>query len=472
MIPADTSLSMERVRVGVRFASEFAVSRRTVVKVGGEVGSLWPLFNDERPVPIAPFEIDTCATSLGLLSSLMGPALGNAERAEMIEQALVTLISLRRVDGSWPSIRLTPSISAKDHMEGIVNDTIFAVQALLSAGFLAPDGDPGVPPTPASAAELSSAAARAAWLQESVDWIERNRVGMGWYYTDTTHMASPDQYGPAVGPTASMVVLLDEWMSLIRPEHGVSYHLRLRAMRDDAISWLKSAQAGSGGFGRSYGGPPLLGHTALAVLALLRGADSSRDELGLAARWLVRRTSKRKVRKLVVADCFDEYEQLLSRGRSRYVKRIISHEYPIEALLVRAMGALLLDFRFRSAALTQGLQQRVAGMGEMLLDRQAEDGTLKGSFRSRRVTAGEHAPVYWVYQGVLALRVLQELCAEGFLREGQAVRSAVIVAIMSVALFVIYLWANEWSVSVMPTLALIASGILVNLLTYFLTRNR
>ena len=111
-------------------------------------------------------------------------------------------------------------------------------------------------------------------------------------------------------------------------------------------------------------------------------------------------------------------------------------------------------------------------MGEMLLDRQAEDGSLKGSFRGRRATAGEHAPVYWVYQGVLALNVLQELCAEGFLREGQAVRSVVIVGIMSVALFVIYLWANDWSASLRPTLALIASGILVNLLTYFLTRNR
>jgi hypothetical protein len=472
LIPADTSLSVERIRVGVRLAGELTVSRRTVVKVGGEMGSLWPLFNDDRPVPIAHFEIDTCATSLGLLSSLEAAVLAPADRVELTEQALVTLVSLRRADGSWPSIRLTPSISAKDHMEGIVNDTIFAVQALLHTGFLAPDGDPGVPRTPASTGQLSSAAGRAAWLAESVAWIERNRVGMGWYYTDTTHMANPDQYGPAVGPTASMVVLLDEWMSLIRPEHGVGYHLRLREMRNDAISWLKSAQAGSGGFGRSQGGPPLLGHTALAVLALLCTTDSNRDELGLAARWLVRKTSKRKLRKLVVADCFDEYEQLVSRGRSRYVKRVISHEYPIEALLVRVMGALLLDFRFRPAGLTQLLQQRVAGVGEMLLDRQAEDGALKGSFRSRRVTSGEHAPVYWVYQGILALRALQKLCAEGFLREGQAVRSVFVVAIMSVALFVIYLWASNWSVAVMPTLALIASGILVNLLTYFLTRNR
>jgi hypothetical protein len=44
-----------------------------------------------------------------------------------------------------------------------------------------------------------------------------------------------------------------------------------------------------------------------------------------------------------------------------------------------------------------------------------EEGALKGAFLSRRAAAGEHAPVYWAYQGILALRMLHNLCVEGVL---------------------------------------------------------
>ncbi len=456
-------IAPETLELALRQASKFATSRRMAVP-GDFGGLLWPLFIQESPSDNVPYEIDTCATALGFLASRWSDVASSD--AELASKSIATLVEMRQPDGSWPSIRVYPGRLSYHSMEGVTNDTIFALEALTRGGFLAPDEMVSGLAFSDSRQYFRSSTNRLKWLEHTVDWIEDNRVGSGWYYTSTSHMAHPEQYRPTVGPTASMVLVLDTAIRALEGR-GVEYYLRLVSMRDAAVAWLVGAQNADGGFGRDDRSTSLPGHTGLALLALLIGQGPKPSSAAASCvDWLVNWCLGSECNVNDV-DCFDEYQQMLLESESAFSKRLIAHEYPVEPICLRALCGFLDVSPHLPSGLVSRVSRSVQRLARATLSRQVSSGPLRGSFVSRRASAGEKAPIYWVYHAKLGLESVLSAQRSGRIR---TVRFGLLISITVITivaiLFLIWMGWLTWVTAIVT----ITLGVLVNLVTYAATK--
>ncbi|MBR9972114.1 hypothetical protein [Magnetospirillum sulfuroxidans] len=440
---------------------------------GGDKGVLWPLFL--TPASIGPneaYEIDTCATSLGFIGLRQSLPIAESGDPRLAQSPLSTLIGLRKADGSWPSIQLAPRLGRADEMEGIVNDTIYALTALLDGGFLEKEISPRWPVVSTSFENLNTYRARIDWLSQTVSWIKSNRLDRGWYFTSSDYMADKAQYIPATGPTAAMVLAIDRFLKAIAGDEECPYRAILEKLKLDGIAWLKEIQHESGGFGRDGQDVPRIGHTAWALRVLLLSNDQDTEFAAIrSVDWLLKNVKSKQLGRASEQDAFDRYAQAIFTRNEIFRKRIIAHEHPLEATVLIALcevyqhrGRLSLSTGRRKV-----VSKAIFSLTKQLVGRQQKDGPLRGAFRSRRNSLGEEYPLYWIAHSVLALSQVRDLVLGGQISASQNFFNSFILRTLFVA-FAIGVFIAIKGFDYRELAILLILGVAVNVISIFLTR--
>jgi len=454
-------------------ARSFIDSKSSIVNIGNENGLLWPLFFSANPTHVDQYEIDTCATALGFAATLGLEGGNNPSPQEFITQSLITLISLRRPDGSWPSIQVRPEAGPQAEMEGVVNDTIYALHALVDGGYLEGPQSSRQPNFPESMKKHRIFATRVTWLKSTILWIQKNRLNRGWYYTSTEFMADKTQYQPAVGPTASMVLILDRLAGELNSFSFSEETTILVSLRDEAIAWLREVQHESGGYGRDSRDLPRVPHTSIALIALTT-ANSNDADLSImrATDWLLSHANSRQLNKLDDSDSFDEYSQAIVFDSKTFRKRIISHEHPIEPLVLRALcsaihqqGVSSLGKLGRRARLSARIFTYIG----LVIRRQEKDGALRGGYLSRRSLERERYPVYWLYHTTIALTQARRLLVDGKISKIRNIVNSLSVRI-GLVLVAGVAYASFVKNDVSQILSITLLGVAANVVSFYFTR--
>lgn len=445
---------------------------RDTTDIGGQRANLWPLFITRAET--AKYEIDTCATALGYACTNKIQRSRNQDTAELDLASLFTLISLRREDGSWPSSQVRPGAGEPDVTEGVVNDTVFALTALLAGNFFSEDVNQVVKGLPHRFDALKLLSGRISWLSASIEWIERNRIDSGWFYTSTEYMGSAknSQFRPAVGPTASLIILLNELarlkdIKIILPDLAGN----ILSLSSAAVDWIITVQGDDGGFGRDNADISQVSHTAICIQALAGDSNSKRvaESIRRATAWLVKASTVRNLNNQ--PNCFDIYEQIIVKKGQHFSKRQIAHENPVEPYVLRALSAVLLKKQeiTLSVRLTYQIRQRIFLLTLLLLDRQEKVGNHRGKFKSRRQFDNERYTVYWQYHAVSALLEVSALLKDkkitfwNLVARPRTMQIAFIV--LATEFYLFYVKAN-WT----ELIGVVAIGIATNVLSTRLSR--
>ena len=179
-------------------------------KVDGSELSFWPLFLSEGETshPLPP-EIDTCATSFGIITLSELSIYKMSEETPNILQSLCrTLLWMRNDNGSWPSMVSTTNQPME--LEGVINDTVYALNALLKLGFLTHSPEIPLIVDPKTEKDLDNLNERINLIMESIEWLLNNKIKNGWNYTSTSYLLPTDiEYiVPALLPTCNVIIIL------------------------------------------------------------------------------------------------------------------------------------------------------------------------------------------------------------------------------------------------------------------------
>jgi len=347
-----------------------------------------PLFLQDVPEDMPPAEIDSCATSIGvLLFSKMSPKKHVDENLRGdIKKITETLVLMQNPDGSWPSI-IPLSSSHVVEAEGVVNDTLFALHALLEAN-----------------TTIYSVPSEV--IYDAAKWLLDNRVQEGWDYVGVKYALEP-LASPKVAPTCNSLRLLQRTKQTLA---GDSSFQPIASRIDSAYSvgmeWLGNV-SDEGGYGKKYGESATVAHTALALGALLTDSDSV-AQASNALRWLLENPRVWELDTLPPAEIFEEYNQILvvrEKDRTTPRRRTITHEHFVEGLLLQSLvEAVRLNLTHEL-----GWNQRrkfkrlILRSVETILGRQEQSGPLTGAFRGRRSAPSQKFPVYALSDAMLAL---------------------------------------------------------------------
>lgn len=377
----------------------------TTIEIDGKKFSFWPLFLSEKK-GYSPSDIDACATSIG------GMALLELTESDCSQQTLTALkntyettLFMRNEDGSWPSfhidIRLL-STKQPPKMEGILNDTTYALDSLIKLGFL--NHTPKIPME-------KNFKARIDLVIESVGWLLDNRAGSGWDYTGVEFLESTDAVSPAILPTSNAIVILYTVATALDSlKKSPSLLPDMKNACKEAVAWLKDIQSEEGGFGKKRGDKPTIVHTAVAINALLTDdSDETKKSILKGIKWILKSKNAFSIEKLEYEDIFDEYDQIIFIEEKTLRRRIIKHENFLEGILLNVLikadgkgyiNKLNFIERYR-------FKKFITYLLNELLKRQSRGGMLQGAFRSRRSAPAEKYPIYALYFATLGLKSLR-----------------------------------------------------------------
>jgi hypothetical protein len=375
----------------------------TTMDINGNRLSFWPLFLTEKS-GYSPSDIDTCATSIGtmaLLELTENDCL--PQTLTILENACKTILFMRNKDGSWPSIILL-STKQPPKMEGVLNDTTYALESLIKLGFL--NRDPEVP----IEMDLDT---RIDLVVESVKWLLDNRVGNGWDYTGIEYLESIEGVSPAILPTSNVITILYTVMTVLETLRKSPPELsEIKDAYKEAVVWLRDIQSEKGEFGKKKGDRPTIVHTAIAINALLTDGDDDETKKSIlkGIKYILENKKAFSVEKLEYEDMFDEYDQIIFIEEKTIRRRVIKHENFLEGILLNVLiktdekGYIdKLNFveRYRFRKIIKYLLNE-------LLKGQKKSGILQGAFRSRRSAPAEKYPIYFLYFATLGLKSLRK----------------------------------------------------------------
>ena len=380
------------------------------IKVDEHTLSFWPLFLTEEPLKYSPSDIDTCATSAGAmcLFELVKERI-NSENEKDLKSVCKTLLWMRNDDGSWPSIILLSTKEAPK-MEGVVNDTIYALDALIKLGFLSGTPTIKIKKDPKTREDLTDLSDRINLILKSIRWLLDNRVKGGWDYTGIEYLESKEGVSPALLPTANVVVVLHTIINRLKEVKQPDIEKELKKLNvayNTAIEWIRGIRNDSGGFAKKRGEKATIAYTAIAIKALLTDkSNESKKTILKALKWILKNKKAYSPDKIENEEVFDEYRQIIIKNDGTIMWRVIHHENFLEGILLDMLietenkGYIdelnLLDkYRFRKIVETTT---------ESLLDRQQKSGKLQGAFMSRRGAPAEKYPIYATYFAVLGLK--------------------------------------------------------------------
>lgn len=385
-------------------------------------GAYCPLFFQELTEHLISLsEIDSCSTSIALsILALKKDRLSDREK-EMIKKCCRLLLKIRDESGGWPSIvLLSPAINV-EKMEGTINDTYFALDALIRLGM----------PTYASDIVELTAEEQIEILHSSLRWLLNNRLHRGWYYNEIEFLREEDRVNiiPAILPTSNVLTLLGgvipiltEFNSELRKHSNTSNLLdknnkligEIHTAFSEGIEWLRNSRNEDGGYGRFPGSQTTITNTILALRALLM--DNTFETFEWTKQVLKRllKESPKTITNLSDEDIFEGYDQILvckSEGRETFWRRTILHEKFVEGLLLQVFVDIITknwNIQGKEKRLVDELtiteKLKLRKLNQFLLEKlmtlQKTTGTLIGAFKSRRQTLSY--PIYAIFGAIKA----------------------------------------------------------------------
>ena len=403
-------LDIEKVDKALQQAHA-AIKESTISgEVDGKNLSFWPLFLSEGERAHLPPEIHTCATSFGImaLSELSIDKMGE-ETPKILQSVCRTLMWMRNNDGSWPS--MVSSTNQPMILEGVINDTVYALNALLKLGFLTHSPEISLTKDPTTGRDLHNLDERVYLIMESIEWLLNNKIKDGWDYTSIEYLRRTDIEStvPALLPTCNVIIILHnviKSLNDLKNEHPLK--IRLMNIFTDAINCLRTMQSSEGGFGRKRGDNPTIVHTAIAIKALLTD-DSTESKKAVVKdlKWILKNKKIFSIDKIEVQEVFDEYDQIMFIGENKDIRRrVILHESFLEGILLNSLTEVDEKGCTNKLSFIEKYHfiKIIKIVVNELLKKQIEIGKLPGAFKSRRSAHAEQYPIYAICFAALGLQ--------------------------------------------------------------------
>jgi hypothetical protein len=376
----------------------------------------WPLFLEDTKVNVGIKNendvLDSCATSEGLIAfNQLNINNLTVEEEQIINDAIVTIILMRNNNGSWPSFQ-NNEFSNKIYLEGIINDTCFAINALMDIGFLSLDFKylKGVI-RDKKIVDLSNIEYRLKFILESTNWLIDNRVNNGWYYTGKEKIDLDSDYSPCLSPSISAVNTLYKVkndISNLTP-HDKNIISDLNNVIASSIRTIYQMQAAGGSFGKQRGDYGKIAHTCLALITLLTISNTNEIRIMDTIGWLVNNKRIMKLDELNPSESFDEYFQIKSDDNKDFKKRSIHHENFVDALLLHSFVQVSISLKYY---LKLKIWEKykfsilINYFISNILKKQIKQGSLAGAFLSRRAFPNELYPIYTIEKSTTAIALL------------------------------------------------------------------
>lgn len=378
------------------------INHRHNVTINGIKYCFWPLFLVNQIDSNS--EIDTCGTAMGVLCFSDDPT-----QKLITTDSLKAILWLRNEDGSWPSKVSNLNGSEEPKREGVINDTVYALTALLDAGFL-DDKFSYTLEYSKTHINLLDLKSRYFFFEKSIQWLIANRVNKGWDYKGTEYLRGTN-FEPSVLPTVRVIILFSKIMKIFEDIKTIddSIHRNISDLKNEineTLDWLISIQNSDGGIGKKRGKSSTIVHSALAIIALLQSNQKHHiDHCIKCMKYLLKTKDIFDLNSLKHEELFDEYEQIIVERNGNIYKAMINHENFVEEILIRA----LTEFIPHKGKLTRYEIYKYSKLLKSLLfeikNRQEHTGQFSGAISSRRASPDEKYPIYtsWLTIDVLKL---------------------------------------------------------------------
>lgn len=402
-------MTKEQIKRSETQCKQCMLAKKEQINIQGKNLTIWPLFFlDQRQQN--EDGVDICATALGVSSLshfLSGDSSGEIRAA--VSEGVSTLLFVRNEDGSWPS---KISRLARDDvaMEGVINDTYNALNALVKTGFISYSPLINIVKDPKTGEQLDQLEKRLAIADKSMEWLLDNRAGQGWGYTGTQYLQGAAEGIPAYTvPSANAVMIISQISGIektLRSDSPLDQRIN-QAVRE-TVDWMCDIQNEDGGFGIKRGERSRVGNTAKVLLALCEAsekvgcASTVFEAMDKAADFILKTYDPENVSFESVSEDFFQFSVETSSPKVNLFKRPIIHELYLEPLVIDALNQY---YKKRvSVTATQPIQNRIRMnnrvcrklkvASEDLIRHQVSDGNLAGAIHSRRSTEYEYYPVY------------------------------------------------------------------------------
>ncbi len=279
-------------------------------------------FKEPTEASICPYEIDSCATSLAISILTTRKDSLDAREKSIIKNCCKLLLKFREPSGGWPSIvSLSPS-RIFDKIEGTINDTYYALDALTRAG---------LPNYSNDILELD-VEEQLDILYGSIQWFLNNRLHNAWYYTELEFLDQEDllMKRPAILPTTSVIVLfgkiapiLDEFNKKLDEHKSQQENIsqliernkklceEIKEAFDKAIEWVIASQNRDGGYGEFPGSETRVTNSALVLKALLLDETVTSFECSKKILNRILQEDPASIEALSDEDVFERYDQIM-----------------------------------------------------------------------------------------------------------------------------------------------------------------
>lgn len=431
----------------------------------------YPLFFSEEIIPSISNEyMDSCATAIGLISyKLLYDT--TKEDKSIINRAIRGILKMQNQDRSWASVMYQGNTNQSRQLEGIINETCFALNALIACSFLEKDFlyDASV----LSEFGINNFSDRINFVIESVKWLEHNKKDAGWYYTTTKHFTEPISILPTASSTISVIntlnVILDKFSHLqINIDIQENSIESIKSLMQNAIDALFDMQKKSGGFSKKRGDVESLAQTSNVLISLLQLNQAYikteyEQKIRLSIKWFLSQIHNiYDNEKIDVSDYIDEYNQIIEEG-TQILKRPIRHETHLDTHVFNALLQISASENYVSSlsfSKKMILYYHLKKLTHHILNLQMENGRYCGAFKCRRTIQSEQYPIYSTFQAIIGLKKIQNNF-DGFYKSYSKIDRyfwQLSFSVFCIIVFVfIYIFGNDTSKWVAFTLGIITN---------------
>lgn len=452
------------------------LDRRQSVVLDGNQFKMWPLFfRGDNSIPET--EVDICTSALGIIAGSKFELTKGNYAYSAVSDAVSLLLYMRNDDGSWPThISL---VGRNDTvMEGIINDTYYALSALMAIDFLSqsPKINENKLIDPKSGKTLKKYADRLKYIEKSAEWLLNNRVGRGWRHTGITYLTNPSEKShlPAnTTPSAHAIIILSDIMNQLRdhsPRNGLIEKIQ-RAV-DETVQWFHDIRNQDGGFGTKWSENSRISNTAKVILALSSVNCSpelktdAEKTLHKAVKWLV---SHYNPDKITTEDVCEKFSQIVTTADGTFARDVF-HEDFIEPLVIESL------IRYKSYCNDKDIKQynkrKVNSVISLalknMLNMQVQSGKMRGLVRCHRSMEGQHYAMYSSCDFFCAISSLIESRLDRVIVTNKRITAVCMKVLLAIAVIsaVIALVMNSPGASVIVmAIGLAAREILINLIS-------
>jgi len=373
----------------------------------------WPLFFCRESDDFVPCDVDTCGNSVGIVAFYkLLINFDEKPNLELLKEPVKTLLWMRNNDGYWPSL-IPYGQNNPQRMEGVINDTVFALNALVDLGFLNNTPDIQIEYDPKTNDSIKDISDRIKLILKGVDWLISNRIKSGWYYTGVEYFQDIDPISPALLPTAKVALLLNKVLSDLNnlKEKDNNKIANLNRIKTEANKWISSIQNEDWGFGKKRGEKSSAVHTAIAVRALLCDVktNNSNERAVLNGCKFLLKTNIARSSENDIEKVFDEYSQIIINDKNRILKRNIVHENFLEGNLLVSLIECFENgiINNLSPVYKNKFRRAIKKISIALLDLQEKTDSYMGAFKSHRNVPRQNYPIYALEESVNALILLK-----------------------------------------------------------------